>query len=204
MFHRVSRLARYSGLWLILDSYHGDRGHPYPSSDDGLLGSCTGMLSCTAVSSCKNVGELLPLAVEIVRLTIHLGLCVMRVREMVDSTESSSGSWSILVSEINEADATSLIGDFVKKRVSTVYDHWKKNIDNTREFPPRRNRTSARLDRKVSPSVHHPKFSTTLSKKVFRRSTNTSRLLESVVRTTRPICTMTEKFAISSASAPRT
>jgi naphtho-gamma-pyrone polyketide synthase len=96
--------------------YHGDRGHPYPSSDDGLLGSCTGMLSCAAVSSCKNVGELLPLAVEVVTLTIHLGLCVMRVREMVDSTESSSGSWSILVSEINETDAANLIGKFVKKR----------------------------------------------------------------------------------------
>jgi naphtho-gamma-pyrone polyketide synthase len=101
------------------DSYHGDRGHAYPTSDDGLLvGSCTGMLSCAAVSSCKNVGELLPLSVQVVALTIHLGLCVMRVRDMVDSTESSCGSWSILVSEINEADAANLIDNFVKKRVS--------------------------------------------------------------------------------------
>jgi naphtho-gamma-pyrone polyketide synthase len=122
MFHRVSCLSKgIPKTWLTPDSYHGDRGHPYPSSDDGLLlGSCTGLLSCAAVSSCQNVGELLPLAVEVVVLTIHLGLCVMRVREMVDSTESSSGSWSILISEINEADAANLIRNCVKKRVSTV------------------------------------------------------------------------------------
>ncbi|EAW14609.1 polyketide synthase alb1 [Aspergillus clavatus NRRL 1] len=97
--------------------YHGDRGHPYPSAEDSLLlGSCTGLLSCAAVSSCRNVGELLPLAVEVVAMAIHLGLCVMTVRDLVDSSSSSTGSWSVLVSDLNEEDAINRIAQFHEKR----------------------------------------------------------------------------------------
>nr|BAJ65431.1 polyketide synthase [Aspergillus aculeatus] len=119
----IDLLARYreSGPSPVLESaftciyqlgsfinYYGDLGNAYPSEDCQLVGLCTGLLSCAAVSASKNVGELLPAAVEAVVVALRLGLCVLRVRELVDS-EATSSSWSVLVSGLSEENASTLI-----------------------------------------------------------------------------------------------
>lgn len=100
-------------------SYYGDLGHIYPTSTNSqLVGLCTGLLSCTAVSCSRNVGELVPAAVESVVVALRLGICVLRVRELVDSNDSKSTCWSALISGISEAGATSLIDEYSTKKVS--------------------------------------------------------------------------------------
>ncbi|KAL5338099.1 hypothetical protein BJX70DRAFT_217015 [Aspergillus crustosus] len=93
--------------------YYGDYGHAYPSSSKSLfVGLCTGLLSCAAVSSSKNIGELLTPAVEVVSVALRLGLCVLRVRELIEQNHAVPSSWSALVSGINETEGEELISRF--------------------------------------------------------------------------------------------
>ena len=91
----------------------------YPSASDcHLIGLCVGLLSSAAVSSATNVGELIPAAVEAVVVALRLGLCVLKVRELVSSDQASSTSWSVLISGISEQEAFQLIEEFTVERVS--------------------------------------------------------------------------------------
>lgn len=104
---------------LTIDSYHGDLGHAYPSnSSTQLVGLCTGLLSCAAVSSASNVGELLAPAIEAVVVSLRLDLCVLRVRELVSQERTAPLSWSALVSGINESEGMDLVSDFSIQKVS--------------------------------------------------------------------------------------
>lgn len=106
---------------LTIDSYHGDLGHAYPSnSSTQLVGLCTGLLSCAAVSSASNIGELLAPAVEAVVVALRLGSCVLRVRELVHQEKTAPLSWSALVSGLNETDGTDLISDFSIEKVGSL------------------------------------------------------------------------------------
>ncbi|KAL4903435.1 conidial yellow pigment biosynthesis polyketide synthase [Aspergillus multicolor] len=94
-------------------NYYGDLGHAYPSSSQTqLVGLCTGLLSCAAVSSASNIGELLKPAVEVVVVALRLGLCVLRVRNLVDQAHAAPASWSALVSGLNEAEGLDLVENF--------------------------------------------------------------------------------------------
>lgn len=66
------------------------------------------------------MGELIPLAVQTVVVALRLGLCVRKVRELVDSTETSSQSWSVLVSGLQEKDALEKIREFSESSVSSL------------------------------------------------------------------------------------
>ncbi|KAL4892273.1 hypothetical protein BDV59DRAFT_208603 [Aspergillus ambiguus] len=98
-------------------NYHGDNGHVYPAkSSTHLIGSCIGLLTCAAVSSCTNIGELLPLAVNMVVMNIHLGLIVMSTRELVDSHKPAAGCWCIIIFDLKNDDATHLINEFAQSQ----------------------------------------------------------------------------------------
>ncbi|KAL2825968.1 conidial yellow pigment biosynthesis polyketide synthase [Aspergillus cavernicola] len=98
-------------------NYHGDLGHGYPSdSNSHIIGLCTGLLSCAAVSSASNVGELITPAVEAVVVALRLGLCILRVRGLVDHNQEAPRSWSALVSGFNEAEGMDLITRFNSQR----------------------------------------------------------------------------------------
>ncbi|OGM44778.1 polyketide synthetase PksP [Aspergillus bombycis] len=100
-------------------NYYGDLGNVYPSASDcHLIGLCAGLLSAAAVSSSTNVGELIPAAVEAVVVALRLGLCVLKVRELVNSDQASSTSWSVLISGISEKDASQLIAEFSVERAT--------------------------------------------------------------------------------------
>ncbi|OJJ32995.1 hypothetical protein ASPWEDRAFT_115577 [Aspergillus wentii DTO 134E9] len=98
-------------------NHYGDLGHAYPSgSESCIIGLCTGLLPSAAVSSSKTVGELIPAAVETVVLALRLGLCVLNVRELVDSSKSTSPSWSTLVTGVQESNALDVINDFCTRK----------------------------------------------------------------------------------------
>lgn len=58
--------------------------------------------------------------VETVVLALRLGMCVFRVRELVEANGSSSPSWSVLVSGIREKDAQQMIEEFGQVNVSLL------------------------------------------------------------------------------------
>ncbi|GAB1193046.1 hypothetical protein APSETT444_002248 [Aspergillus pseudonomiae] len=91
---------------------------PNPALESAL--TCIYQLGCfinsAAVSSATNVGELIPAAVEAVVVALRLGLCVLKVRELVSSDQASSTSWSVLISGISEQEAFQLIEEFTVER----------------------------------------------------------------------------------------
>lgn len=58
--------------------------------------------------------------VETVVLALRLGMCVFRVRELVEANGSSSPSWSVLVSGIREKEAQQMIEEFGQVNVSLI------------------------------------------------------------------------------------
>lgn len=121
MFHSVSFIANIIRTWRLTrqNSYYGDLGHAYPSESDNLLvGLCTGQLAAATVSSSRTVGELMTAGLETVVLALRLGMCVFRVRELVEANGSSSPSWSVLVSGIREKEAQQMIEEFGQLNVS--------------------------------------------------------------------------------------
>lgn len=111
-----------------MNSYYGDLGHQYPSKSDSLIvGLCTGQLASAAVSSSKTVGELIPAGVETVVLALRLGVCVVKVRELVEENRPSQ-SWSVLVSGMRQEEAKKIIGNFGRANVSN-YQIKRKEIE---------------------------------------------------------------------------
>ncbi|KAJ6155451.1 hypothetical protein N7470_006017 [Penicillium chermesinum] len=137
----VDLLARYKehGANVVLEStlttiyqlgcfihYYGDLGHVYPAKTNSfIIGLCTGQLASAAVSSSQTVGELFPAGVETVVLALRLGMCVAKLRELVEGNGSPPASWSVFVSGIPEKEAQKMIEQFGSNnaipRVSAPY-----------------------------------------------------------------------------------
>lgn len=108
------------GRLTVSASYFGDLGHAYPSgAESQIIGLCTGHLASAAVSCSKTVGELIPAGVETVVLALRLGMCVAKMRDLVESSESTSSSWSVLASGLCESEAKKMIDEFGKANVSS-------------------------------------------------------------------------------------
>lgn len=104
---------------LIISSYYGDEGQVYPlGSDSHVIGLCTGLLAAAAVSSSRTVGELIPVAIEVVVTALRLGLCALKVRDLVGQYEAQSQSWSAVISGLHEDQALVAIREFSKRKVS--------------------------------------------------------------------------------------
>ncbi|KAJ5146426.1 uncharacterized protein N7515_000990 [Penicillium bovifimosum] len=96
--------------------YYGDLGHTYPTGDGNcIIGLCTGQLASAAVSSSKTVGELISVGVHTVVLALRLGMCVLKVQELIEPSKSAASSWSVLVSGMRETEAQELIEQYAKK-----------------------------------------------------------------------------------------
>ncbi|KGO43372.1 Acyl transferase/acyl hydrolase/lysophospholipase [Penicillium expansum] len=106
--------------------YYGDLGHAYPSADEScIIGLCTGQLASAAVSSSRTIGELISAGIETVVLALRLGMCVLKVQELIEPSKSATPSWSVLISGMHEPEAENLIQQYAKKnalpRVSQPY-----------------------------------------------------------------------------------
>lgn len=107
---------------LTISSYYGDEGQIYPlGSDSHVIGLCTGLLASAAVSSSRTIGELIPVAVEAVVIALRLGLCALKVRDLVGQHEAQSQSWSAVILGLHEDKASLAIREFSKRKVSLVF-----------------------------------------------------------------------------------
>jgi hypothetical protein len=101
--------------WLIQRSQHGECGHAYPlPSDTYLLGLCSGAFAAAAISACKSLSELLPAAVQIVRVTFRFGLCILDVRNRIEQTDAS---WSMVVRDLMPGAASEALKEFSQVHV---------------------------------------------------------------------------------------
>ena len=103
----------------MLSSYEQRPRDPYPCADQNIIvGLCFGQLSGAAISLASNLTELLPLAVEAVRLAFRAGIVTATIGNELEPRKISKESWSISVSrESGLADGTSL-EDTCKELVS--------------------------------------------------------------------------------------
>jgi 3-oxoacyl-(acyl-carrier-protein) synthase len=76
------------------------------------LGLCTGLLAATAVTCAKSLSDLLPLAVEAVRISFRAGVVVGSVRDALQSSSDSDKSWSTIVANTSEAAAQAALEQF--------------------------------------------------------------------------------------------
>jgi iterative type I PKS product template protein len=77
-----------------------------------LIGLCTGLLAATAVACARSVSDLLPLAVEAVRIAFRTGTCVGNAKLALEANGNAKESWSTIVTNTNEETAKAALADF--------------------------------------------------------------------------------------------
>jgi hypothetical protein len=119
MFHQARPLhkLRSNLTKLTGTSHHEETTQPYPlSSGSLLLGTCTGLLAASAVSSAQSLSSLIPVAIEVVLIAFRTGLLAMKVRNSVESGSASS-SWSVVISGIDKEFASASLEAFLTAEV---------------------------------------------------------------------------------------
>ena len=82
---------------LNIRSYYGQPDTPYPdAATTHIIGLCTGLLTGAAVSCCRSLTELIPVAVQTVLVAFRTGIVVTDVRGRIDMGEPDR-SWSIMI-----------------------------------------------------------------------------------------------------------
>jgi hypothetical protein len=94
--------------------------HPekwYPESDSTLfVGICVGQISATAISLARSLTELLPLAVDAVRIAFHLGRLTTASRN--DLEASSDDAWAIVIPRDTIVSTEDILDGIIKESVS--------------------------------------------------------------------------------------
>ncbi|EON65175.1 hypothetical protein W97_04412 [Coniosporium apollinis CBS 100218] len=101
----IAQLAHFIGYF---------EEHPFElpnPSNTRILGLCTGLLAASAVASARSLADLLPLAVEAVRIAFRAGTCVGTAKEALEQANSRE-SWSTIVTGISEQSANAALADF--------------------------------------------------------------------------------------------
>ncbi|KAL1642780.1 polyketide synthase [Diplodia intermedia] len=106
----LAQLSHYLG-------YFGENPSELPSlANTRALGLCTGLLAASAVASAKTLSDLLPLAVEAVRIAFRAGAVVGNVRDALEHMEEEPQSWSTIVAGISEESAKTALADFHQEK----------------------------------------------------------------------------------------
>lgn len=94
--------------------------HPekrYPESDSTLFaGICVGQISATAISLAKSLTELLPLAVDAVRIAFRLGRLTAAARN--DLEASSDETWAVVIPRDTIVRTEDIIDGIIRDSVS--------------------------------------------------------------------------------------
>lgn len=101
--------------------------YPAPSKTR-IIGSCTGLLAAAAVSSSQSVVELLPAAIEVVRISFRIGVFVTEVCDEIEQRAENAPSWSAVVSGIQESDANSILNKFHDENVRFTVGFMKGKV----------------------------------------------------------------------------
>ncbi|KAF2086231.1 polyketide synthase [Saccharata proteae CBS 121410] len=105
-FVTIAQLAHYLG-------YYGENPSELPvSSNTRTVGLCTGQLAASAVASSKSPSDLLPLAIETVRIAFRTGVCVGNAKEALEQFEDAPQAWSTIVTGMSEQNAKTALLDF--------------------------------------------------------------------------------------------
>ena len=100
MLHRVGQPPGKSKdlLRYLPSAYEQYPRELYPRADQNIfVGLCFGELSAAAVSLAESLTELLPLAVETVRITFRAGIVLATVGKQLEGQDASKEGWSFSV-----------------------------------------------------------------------------------------------------------
>lgn len=93
-------------------SYHEDADTPYPQgSNFRTIGLCTGLLAAASCISARSLSELIPVALESVRLAFRVGTLVGNANDVLNG-ENASESWSTIITDVVESDVRESIDQF--------------------------------------------------------------------------------------------
>ncbi|KUJ11557.1 polyketide synthase [Mollisia scopiformis] len=85
-------------LGQFISYYEARPEEPYPSSEVAItVGLCVGQLSAIAVSQARSLVELIPLAVESVRIAFRTGMTATIIRDELEQQSSASETWAMTV-----------------------------------------------------------------------------------------------------------
>ncbi|KAF2219879.1 polyketide synthase [Elsinoe ampelina] len=77
-----------------------------------VLGLCTGSLAAAVIVSAKSLSELVPLAVEAVRVAFRAGACVDAAKRVLQQPGEEKEPWSTIVMNLSEKDAQKALDAF--------------------------------------------------------------------------------------------
>lgn len=98
---------------------HNDVDASYPLPGEACtLGLCTGTLAAAAISCCRSISELLPVAIQTVLVAFRTGLCVLDVRSRIEAPIGSSPAWSMVVGGNSATEAIDAMFEFRNQSVS--------------------------------------------------------------------------------------
>ncbi len=101
---------------LNIASQHDSIGRSYPlPSETCLVGLCTGALPAAAISCCKTLSDLLPIAVQTVLVAFRMGMCNLDVRNRI---EDSTKAWSLVTPTSTPEKIAESLDEFSKFNVS--------------------------------------------------------------------------------------
>jgi hypothetical protein len=93
-------------------AYEQNHFEPYPDASKNIIvGVCLGELSAAAVSLASSLTQLLPLAVESVRVAFRAALAADRVSRELQQAASPRRSWSIAISRDSGATDQDILDD---------------------------------------------------------------------------------------------
>lgn len=110
---------------------HTDAVHSYFSENPSdlpapantrVLALCTGSLAAAAIVSAKTIADLVPLAVETVRVAFRAGVCVNNARSALGQADEEKESWSTIVAGINEKAASEALNAFHQEKGISLSD----------------------------------------------------------------------------------
>ncbi|KAL9100800.1 MAG: hypothetical protein Q9163_003866 [Psora crenata] len=86
-------------------------GYPSPARTR-IVGSCTGLLAAAAVGSAQSLVDLLPIALQAVRIAFRLGVVVADARDEIEWAPIKSPSWSATLSGLQVANVEDILKKF--------------------------------------------------------------------------------------------
>jgi hypothetical protein len=81
------------------------------------VGLCTGLLAASAVASARSLSELIPVAVEAVRISFRTGTCVGAAATALGSGQES---WSTILAGTSEQAATAALKEFHQTAIVSI------------------------------------------------------------------------------------
>ncbi|KAB8659338.1 hypothetical protein FH972_026227 [Carpinus fangiana] len=104
----ISQLSHYLG-------YFDEHPHEIPNiQETRFVGLCTGLFAAAAVASARSLSELIPIAVETVRIAFRTGTCVGIAKDDLQNADDGSSTWSTIITATPEKLAQGSIDDFHK------------------------------------------------------------------------------------------